>query len=191
MVKLCSANINTTAVTVVQTPVNWRTGSVKSNEIKLVLSSGQTWLLFFSEAVSFTYDISTMTMDAPFTGVLRAAILSEPKVSCYNKLLQHVPRACKQCNQLLHSHWMHFRWQSVLFSKHISFVSLHVQTSALCEYQHNCSVTAAASKHCYWSQEHKITDNIDAICIICICCCAYRTTICCVSTLLCTLLVAV
>jgi hypothetical protein len=97
MVKLCSANLHTTAVTVAQTPVNWRTGSVKSNEIKLVLSSGQTWLLFFSEAVSFTYDISTMTMDAPFTGALRAAILSEPKVSCYSMFLQRASSVIGCC----------------------------------------------------------------------------------------------
>jgi hypothetical protein len=123
-------------VTVVQTPVNWRTGSVKSNEIKLVLSSGQTWLLFFSEAVSFTYDISTMTMDAPFTGVLRAAILSEPKVM-YMQLVRY-------CIYLQHvssviSHSIHRCTElpckcaaaiSVVISKHVSFIRLHIAPRA-------------------------------------------------------------
>eukprot|EP00611_Tribonema_gayanum_P022367 TRINITY_DN4473_c0_g1_i2.p1 TRINITY_DN4473_c0_g1~~TRINITY_DN4473_c0_g1_i2.p1 ORF type:complete len:851 (+),score=326.08 TRINITY_DN4473_c0_g1_i2:148-2553(+) len=62
-----------------EAPVNWRTDSAAGTQLKLELSSGQTWLLFTSEEVTYEYNNMQLAMTAPFTGVLRAAVLLHPK----------------------------------------------------------------------------------------------------------------
>ncbi|KAG5188000.1 hypothetical protein JKP88DRAFT_347951 [Tribonema minus] len=62
-----------------EAPVNWRTDSATGTQLKLELSSGQTWLLFTSEEVTYEYNNMQLAMTAPFTGVLRAAVLLHPK----------------------------------------------------------------------------------------------------------------
>lgn len=57
-------------------PVNWAEGRATGTEFKLVLSSGQTWMLYSSEEITFGYVSNNMAMEEPFTGILRAAMLT-------------------------------------------------------------------------------------------------------------------
>lgn len=63
-----------------QTPVNWSKGHAAGTQLKLRLSSGQTWLIFTSTKAHWEYDNMVLTMTRPFTGVVRAAVLLQPEV---------------------------------------------------------------------------------------------------------------
>ena len=51
------------------------TGTTSNTKFKIVLNNGQTWLLYCSSAITFTWNGAQLLASAPFTGVLRLAVM--------------------------------------------------------------------------------------------------------------------
>ena len=59
----------------IPTPTAPTTGMASNTKFKIVLNNGQTWLLYCSSAITFTWSGAQLIASTPFTGVVRLAVL--------------------------------------------------------------------------------------------------------------------